>query len=314
MPLTSSPAPPRQRIGGRQQRRSALIMMTPAGIGLVLFVVVPFVTAIWLSTQFVQLNTVRPPRWVGFEQYHRLFLDPDTSPVFWRSLRNNVVFAAVVVPLQTAAALGLALLLNQKLRGMSFYRTFIFMPIVFPMALVAVIWKLMYSRSETGMLNDALHTISFGVIGPVDWLGDPRYALASIVLMSLWQGVGFQTIILLAGLQGISPTLYEAASIDRAGAWSRFVHVTLPGLRNTLALVVMVTSIFAFRLFDQIYVLTPQGGPSDSTTTLMFQAVQSAFQTNDVGRGAAITVVLFVIVVVVTIVQRLVLREDRAVE
>lgn len=314
MATLEAPAPtPKPARAPADQRRAALIMVSPAAIGLVLFVVLPFGTAVWLSTQSVQLNTPRPPQWLGLEQYRRLLTDPETSGVFYRSLVNNIVFAVVVVPLQTAAALGLALLLNQKLRGMAIYRTFIFMPIVFPMALVAVIWKLIYARDEAGMLNDVVNTLSFGQIGPIDWLGDPTYALGSIIVLSIWQGVGFQTIILLAGLQGISPTLYEAAAIDKAGAWARFRHVTLPGLRNTLIFVVMVTSILSFRLFDQVYVLTPQGGPEDSTSTLMFQAVNAAFTANDVGRGAAITVVLFVIVLAVTIVQRRVLREEREV-
>jgi multiple sugar transport system permease protein len=298
------------RLPQPRDTRTALIMVSPAALGLLLFVIVPFGTAIWLSTQNVALNSLRPPEFFGLEQYRRILVDPETRGEFYRGLINNVTFALVVVPLQTALAVALAVLLNRKLRGMAVYRTFIFMPIVFPMALVAVMWRLIYSGGEAGMLNSAVRTLSLGRIGAIDWLGDPAYAMAAIILLSIWQGVGFQTIIVLAGLQGISTSLYEAAAIDKAGSWRQFLHVTLPGLRNTLIFVVMVTTIFAFRLFDQIYILTPQGGVEDSTTTLMLQAVTSARE-NNVGRGAAITVVLFVIVLLVTLVQRRVLREDR---
>ena len=162
--------------------------------------------------------------------------------------------------MQTGLALALALLLNRPLQGMSVFRTFFFMPVVFPMALVAVIWKLIYSRDDLGMLNAFLNGISFGHLGPYDWLGNTKTALLSIIILSIWQGVGFQMIILLAGLQGIPASLYEAASIDKANRWQQFRNVTVPGLRNTLIFVALVTTIFAFRLFDQVYILT-QGGP-----------------------------------------------------
>lgn len=292
----------------KRDTRAALLMITPAMLGLLLGVVVPFLAAGWLSLHNIRLNSPRPPVWFGLEQYRRVLTDPE----FYRSLGNNFLFAVIVVPLQTALALALAMLLNQPLRGMKVFRTFFFMPVVFPMALVSVIWKLMYSRDDLGMLNAILSWISFGHIHPVDWLGSSSTAMLSIIIMSIWQGVGFQMIILLAGLQGISVSLYEAARIDKANGWQQLLNVTIPGLRNTLIFVVMVTTIFAFRLFDQIYILT-QGGPNGATTTVMYQAVTSAFTENNVGRGAAITVVFFVIVLTITIIQRRLLREEREV-
>jgi multiple sugar transport system permease protein len=283
-------------------------MTAPAGAGLLLFVAVPFVLAIWLSFHFVNLNSILPPRWFGFEQYRRLL----TSGVFYRSLVNNLVFAAVVVPLQTGLAVALAILVNRKLRGIAILRTLFFLPVVFPMALVAVIWRLIYSPDQLGLLNSVLHTITFGHFAARDWLGDPATALAAIIVMSVWQGAGLQMIIILAGLQGISPDLYEAAKLDHAGPWQRFRHVTLPGLRNSLVFVVMVTTILSFQLFDQVYILT-QGGPGNSTSTIMYQAVTSAYTEGDVGQGAALTVVFFVFVLVVTMIQRRLLREDKAV-
>lgn len=303
-PPDAAKAPPSRTQPG--ETRTALLMMAPALIGLIAFVVVPFVTAGWLSLHNVRLNSGRPAIWFGLEQYSRVLSDAE----FYRGLANNFIFAAIVVPLQTALALGMAVMCNRKLRGMAFFRTCFFMPVVFPMALVAVIWKLIYARGDLGMLNAVLHAVSFGQLGPVDWLGSGATAMLSIVILSIWQGVGFQMIILLAGLQAIPGELYEAATIDRANKWQQFRNVTLPGVRNTLIFVVMVTTIFSFRLFDQVYILT-QGGPNEATTTVMYQAVTSAFTENNVGRGAAITVIFFVIVLLVTLVQRRVLKEER---
>ncbi len=302
-------------IAARRDTKAGLAMVSPAVILLIIFVLVPFLMAGWLSLHRVTLNSPLPNKWFGFEQYRRILFDADTRGDFLRGLTNNFVFAAVVVPLQTGLALGLAMLLNRPLRGMAVFRTFFFMPVVFPMALVAVVWKLIYARDSFGLFNSFLHTISFGTIGPIDWLGDPKFAMASIILMSIWQGVGFQMIIILAGLQGIPASLYEAASIDKAGPWQQFKNVTVPGLRNTLIFVSMVTTIFAFRLFDQVYILT-EGGPNNSTTTVMYQAVRSAFgagtrSSGNVGKAAAITIVFVVIVVIITLIQRRVLREER---
>ena len=279
---TKSPArvtspPTKRKATPRRDTVPALLMITPAMLGLLLGVVLPFLAAGWLSLNNIRLNSPRPAVWFGLEQYARVLTDPE----FYRGLGNNFLFAVIVVPLQTALALALAMMLNQPLRGMKVFRTFFFMPVVFPMALVSVIWKLMYSRDDLGLLNALLHWISFGAIAPIDWLGSSSTAMLSIIIMSIWQGVGFQMIILLAGLQGIPTSLYEAARIDKASWWQQVLNVTIPGLRNTLIFVVMVTTIFSFRLFDQIYILT-QGGPNSATTTVMYQAVTSAFTENNV--------------------------------
>jgi multiple sugar transport system permease protein len=300
--------PPPERV--RRDDGAGWSMAAPGLVLLAIFVAIPFVLSIWLSLYNVRLGSGRAPNWMGLEQYRRILLDPDFRGEFYRGLFNNFLFALVVVPVQTGLALGLALLLNRPLRGMAAFRTFFFMPVVFPMALLAVIWTLIYSRDASGMLNSFIDFISFGTLGPYDWLGDTKLALPSIMIMSIWQGVGFQMVILLAGLQGIPSSLYEAASIDKAGKWQQFLHVTVPGLRNTLIFVVLVTTIFSLRLFDQVYIMT-QGGPQNATTTVMYQTVTTAFAENNVGKAAAMTVVFFVIVLAVTLVQRRVLREER---
>lgn len=284
-------------------------MISPAMIGLIAFVVVPFGTAIWLSLNNVQMNSLRPPEWFGLEQYRRILLDPLIRGDFYSALRNNMVFAAVVVPLQTGLAIGLALLLNRPLRGMAIFRTFFFMPVVFPMALVTVIWSIIYDHNTTGVLNSLMSAVSFDHLGAQDWLGSSTTSLAAIIVMSIWQGVGFQMVIVLAGLQGIPAELYEAASMDGAGWWRQLAHITIPGLRNTLIFVVMVTSIFSFRLFDQVYILIDRGAPRSATETLMYLSVSNAF--DNVSRGAAVSVIFVVIVLLLTLLQRLLLREER---
>jgi multiple sugar transport system permease protein len=296
-----------------QDNLAGLLMSLPGLILLTLFVIVPFVTAIYLSFFNVDFNMVEGPQFWGLEQYRRILVDPITSPVFYKALMNNLTFALIVVPAQTGLAVLLAVMLNTKLKGIAFFRTFFFMPVVFPMSLVAIIWALMFSRDSLGMLNGLLNLFSFGYIQPIDWLGDPNIALLSIALLSVWAGVGFQMVIVLAGLQEIPVELYEAASLDRANRWQRFWNVTIPGLRNTLIFVVIITTIFSLRLFDQVFILT-KGGPIDATQTVMFQAVTSAFVEGNVGRASAITVIFVLIIIAITLLQRLVLRQNREVK
>ena len=284
----------------------AALMSAPVLIGLLLFVAFPFLLAVALSFSNLRLGSPLPLEWVGWEQYRRIF--SDTS--FIRALGNNLLFAAVVVPIQTLLALLLALLLNQRLYAIAWFRTLFFMPVVFPLSLVAVVWVLILAPGPNGMLNGLLDLLSFGTWTPHDFLHDPQLALPAIMLTSVWQGAGFQMVIILAGLQAISAELYEAAAIDGAGCWQRFWHVTLPQLRNTLIFVVLVTTILAFRLFDQVQIMT-QGGPHDATTTVMYEAVQASFARQQVARGAAMTVILFLIVLLISWLQRRVARQER---
>jgi multiple sugar transport system permease protein len=292
---------------------AGILMSLPALTMLILFVLVPFIAAFVLSFYNVHAASDNPPIWMGWENYRRILFDPDTSPIFWKSLGNNLLFALIVVPCQTGLAVLLAVLLNQKLPGIAFFRTFFFMPVVFPMSLVVVIWSLFYSRDTLGIFNALLGLVSGGAIQPIDWLGQPSTALGSIAFLSIWAGVGFQMVIVLAGLQEIPAELYEAAKIDKASKWQAFWNVTFPGLRNTLVFVVIVTTIFSLRLFDQVYILT-SGGPLDSTSTVMFQSVTAAWVEDSVGRGSAMTVVFVIIIIVLTILQRALLRQEKEIK
>jgi multiple sugar transport system permease protein len=293
----------------KDDSRAALLMAAPALLGLLLFIALPFALAVVLSFTNLRLGSPLPTQFLGLEQYRRIWLDPS----FRQALLNNGLFALVVVPLQTALALGLALLLNSPLQGRVLFRTLFFMPVVFPMALVAVIWMIIYAPSANGMMNAFLKVITLGLWQPRDFLHDPVLALPAIMLLSMWQGVGFQMVIILAGLQSIPTMLYEAAAIDGSNTWNQFRYVTLPQLKNTLIFVMLVTSILAFRLFDQVQIMT-QGGPNDATTTVMYEAVKAAFEQQKMAKGAAMTVVFFVIVLLITIAQRMLVKEEKAIE
>jgi len=283
-------------------------MVAPAVLGLLAFIALPFLLSVVLSFTNLRLGSPLPTEWVGFEQYRRLVAEPS----FRQALLNNAIFALVVVPLQTGLALALALALDARFRGRAILRTIFFMPVVFPMALVAVVWELLYAPGPAGMVNALLGALSGGSLVPQDFLHDPRLALGAIIAVSIWQGLGFQMVILLAGLQSIPALLYEAAAIDGAGRLGQFRHVTLPGLRNQLAFTALVTSILAFRVFDQVQIMT-QGGPNDATTTVMFEAVRAAFARQQIGLASAMTVVFFIIVLVITMAQRRLVRQVREV-
>ena len=286
--------------------KSGGALVLPAVLGLLLFVLAPFLFSCALSFTDLSLGSPHPVSWVGTLQYQRLLRDPALA----QALGNNLWFVAVVVPVQTVLALALACLVHRpgwRLAG--FYRTLFFLPVVFPMSLVAVIWRFLYAPGSGGTVNRLLLWLSCGHWQPRDFLHDQGLALPSLMVLSIWQGAGLQMVILLGGLQQISPELYEAAALDGAGPWQRFYRVTLPLLRNTLLFTALMTTILAFRVFDQVQILT-HGGPAGATSTLMFELVRSAFERLQMGRACALTVLFVVIVVLLTGLQRRLLPQQ----
>ncbi len=292
----------------RKESQLAWLFSTPAILLLLFFLIVPFVWAIWMSFTNMRLipNPNLPTEFVGFRNYIRLFSDD----VFIKAILNNFYFVVVVVPLQTAFALGLAMLINQELKGMNVYRTIYFSPVVTSMTVVSIVWTLLYNPGE-GLINAFLQTISFGALGPYNWLTDTKLVFPAIMLMSIWQGVGFQMVIFLAGLQEIPASLYEAAQVDGASGWQQFVNITLPQLRNTTIFVVISTTILAFKLFDQVKVMT-NGGPQNASMTTMLYAIETGWGRLKVGYASAITVVFFIIVLIISVAQRFLTREKGA--
>lgn len=286
----------------RSDRRSTTtgwLMLAPAGVLIITFLLIPIGLTFVLAFTNARLISPEPARFIGVANFTRLF-DNET---FWRSLLNTVVFALVIVPFQSALALGLALLINVKMRGVNFFRTVFFLPVVTSMVVVSMLWMFMYQPN--GLINALLAKV--GVQGP-DWLGDPRTALIALILMSAWQACGFHMVIWLSGLQTIPADLYEAASLDGAGPWQQFVHVTWPGLRQTAIFILITITIAAFSLFTQVNIMT-QGGPLDSTSTVVFMAVRTGFQQQQTGYAAAISLVFFVIVLAVSLLQRYLTRD-----
>ncbi|CEA09277.1 Lactose transport system permease protein LacF [Arthrobacter saudimassiliensis] len=306
--------PPTPARPARRRGTAGPAMAAPAMLLLILFVAVPFVAAIGFSLYNVRLGDPREPNFMGATQYVRILTDPDVSAQFLSSLAHNLIFAVVVVPVQTALALALAMLVKRALPGMAVFRAVYFLPVVFPMALVAIIWRLILARGDQGLLNATLNFFSGGSFGAQDWLGSELTALGSVIVLSIWQGCGFQMVILLAALQQVPGELYEAAELDRANAWQRLLHVTLPGIRTTLVFVALYTTILSLRVFDQIYVLAKSGGGlnEDATRTVMYQAVTAAFDQNNIGRASAISVVFFILVLILSLIQRRLTREREA--
>ncbi len=227
--------------------------------------------------------------------------------VFMKALFNTTRFVVVVAPLQAGLALVLAILINQKLRGINIFRTIYFMPVVTSLIVVSFLWRFIYD-GQNGMLNSVLHGLTFGAFEPRDWLGEPSTALWSILAMSVWQGVGFHMVIWLAGLQNIPGSLYEASSIDGAGRWQQFRYVTWPGLRNTAVFILIIITMQAFGLYAQIQAMT-RGGPLDSTQSIVYQTVIRGYEQQNIAGGSALSVVLFMIVLSITLIQRYLTRE-----
>ena len=227
--------------------------------------------------------------------------------VFLKALLNTMLFALVVCPIQAGFALGLALLINQPLRGINIFRTIYFAPVVISMVVVSMLWRFIYD-GQNGLLNALFQMFSFGLFQPVDWLGNTRTALPAIMAMSIWQGVGFHMVIWLSGLQTIPLSHYEVARIEGATRWQTFRYVTWPSLRNTAILVMVIITMQAFTLYPQVQVMT-RGGPLDSTQSLVFQTVVRGYEKQDISGGSAISVLLFLLVLSISLLQRYLTRE-----
>jgi multiple sugar transport system permease protein len=257
------------------------------------------------NAEYPQLSGKR--EWLSWNWGHSKIYVLASDVVFMKALTNTVLFVLFVAPIQAGLALLLAVLINQKLKGINIFRAIYFMPVVVSIVVVSLLWRFIYS-GQSGLLNNMLGFLTFGAFKPVDWLGNPATALWSILAMSVWQGVGFHMVIWLSGLQTIPVSLYEAADIEGATTWQKFRYVTWPGLRNTAVLILIVITMQAFSLFSQIDVMTG-GGPVDSTQTMVFQAVERGYGQQNIAGGSAISVILFLIVLTISMAQRYLTRE-----
>ena len=284
--------------------RQEIYMLLPACILLIVFMVAPFVSAFSLSLTNQKLipNPMVPAKFVGFRNYIQIF--KDTS--FWQAFKNVILFTIMVIPLQCGFALLMANALNKVKFMKSFLRSMFFLPYITPMVIVAVIWKSIYQYPD-GIANLAVKFITFGQAHSIDWLGNKNSALIAITILSAWQAFGFQMIIYLGALQSIPNSLYEAANIDGASPIQNFWNVTWPSLKETNTLVLIITTIQALKLFTQVNIMT-KGGPNGSTNTLVHYIYQSGFAGQKIGYASAASVILFLLILIIFLIQNKLLR------
>ena len=281
-----------------RQERAAWVFLGPA-LGLIaVFFLLPILAGLLLSLTDFDIYAISDPqsaRFVGLRNYQQLLGGSE----FWQALRNTLYFVGVGGPLTVAVSLGAALLLSApRLRLRSLFRTIYFAPVVTTLVAVAIVWRYLY-HPHYGLLNYWLGAIG---LGPIDWLGDPRWAMPGIILLAVWKGFGYNMLIFVAGLQSIPEERYEAASVDGASAWQRFRAVTLPGLGPVFLFIAVTTMIGYFQLFAEPYVMT-QGGPLGATRSLVLFMYEEGFRWWRLGTAAAIAVLLLLITLVATLIQ-----------
>ena len=280
----------------RRKALWGLLLIAPNTLGLFFFFGIPVLMA--FSTSFQEWNALKPPRFVGLDNFNRLATDPK----FEQALTNTLKLIAITVPVEVMLALGVAILLNQPLRGRNLLRTAYFLPVVTSTVAASVVWTSLF-QPRYGLLSQLLEP--FG-LGQAKWLVDPGLVLIPIAIVSIWQRIGFDMVIFLAGLQTIPGTLYEAAIIDGANRRQRFMNVTLPMLSPTTFLIVVLAVINAFQIFDQVYIMTLRsvpGGVNGSATTLTYFLYRHAFTNSEFGYASAVALVLFAVILAVTVIQ-----------
>ncbi|WP_418855567.1 carbohydrate ABC transporter permease [Ruthenibacterium lactatiformans] len=275
---------------------SAVWFCTPAVSLLTVFLIIPSLMALFFS--FTDFYTLRPDErtFVGISNYVTLFEDS----LFWTCLRNTAYFTVVLVPIEALIALLLAMLINTNLKGQLFFRTSFFMPVITSITVVSILWTFLYNPSN-GLINALLNSLS---LPSQRFLRSADQAMNSIIVMTIWQGVGYQMIIFLAGLKDIPRDYYEASAIDGAGKFRQFTAITLPCLKNVISFIVIYVTIQAFKLFVQPYIMT-NGGPQNSTRSLVQYIYQQGFQYKKAGFASAASVIFFLIVVLVSGVLKL---------
>jgi multiple sugar transport system permease protein len=261
-------------------------------LGFFVFTLGSVVSSFYLSFTTWDMNEA--PRWVGAANYQELF----DSELFWKVLGNTFYYVLLFVPLSIATSLGLALLIKEKVKGIAIFRATFFLPVVTSMVAAALIWSWLYN-SDIGLLNYLLSLV--GIDGP-RWLEDPRWAMSALAIMGVWKTAGYNMMIFLAGLVGISHEYYDAATLDGVSRSRQFLRITLPLLSPILFFVTITTTISAFQIFEQTYVLT-KGGPGNATLTLSYYIWESAFKFFNVGSASAMAYLLFVILLTITALQ-----------
>lgn len=282
------------------ERFAGWVFILPALLGTLIFIVIPVICSFGLS--FTKWDLLNPIRFVGLDNYKEIFSEALFFKIFW----NTVVFAISTSVLGVIIPLVLACILNSKIRGSEFYKTAYFLPFITPMIVIGVVWEWIFDPN-IGLLNHILHL-------HINWLYGTHFAMPALIIVSVWKLIGYNMVIFLSSLSGISQSMFEAAKIDGATPFQTFKNVTIPLLSPSIFFVVIITAISSFQVFDLIYLMT-QGGPLDSTNVLVYAIYKNAFEYFNVGKASAIAYVLFFIILVLTLVQwslrkKLVYNED----
>lgn len=270
----------------------AYTFLIPALIILSLFFFIPFLESFMLSFKNYN-NNIYNPQWIGLDNYIKLFY----SPVFWKTLLNTFIYVIGVVPALVLLPIIIAIVINQKLAGINIYRILIYIPVIVSLVVAGIAWKWLYASN--GLLN---YIISFLHLAPVGWLTDPKIAIYSIMAVTVWKGLGYYMIIYLSALTSVPHELYEAADIDGASELQKHLTVTIPHLKPTIALVSVISTISAMKVFVEIYVMT-QGGPMNSSKTIVYYIYQRAFENLDLGYASAAGIVLLIIIMILSIIN-----------
>ena len=275
------------------QKSIPYLFLLPAITALLLTIFLPAIQAFSLSFTQYDYDLTQLPRWVGLTNFQRLGSDR----VFWQTIGNTLLYLVGVVPILVIVPLILAIVVNQKLRGIYWFRTAYYTPVVVSMVVAGIAWKALYTNN--GILNQFLKQLGGDSI---PWLTSPQLALWSVMLVTVWKGLGYYMVIYLAGLQAISPELYEAAAIDGSDGWQKHWDITFPLMRPYLSLVAVISAISATKVFEEIYVMT-QGGPRNSSKTVVYYLYERAFQDLDISYACTIGLVLFLGILVLSIIN-----------
>ncbi len=284
-------APARSKLR-RQEERWAYLFILPQFLGLICFILGPVLATLFLS--FTSWDLISPPQWIGMANYTAQL----EAQVFWRSWSNTFYFAVVSVGGSILISLALALALNEKLRGVTIYRGIYFLPVVTSAVAVSIVWRWLYNP-DFGLFNVLLTAVG---LPRLPWLSSLRWAMPSVIIMSIWQSLGYNMVIFLAGLQGIGVQFYEAAQIDGANAWQRFRYITLPMLSPTTFFVLVTSTIGALQAFNQVYVMT-NGGPANATRVILLHIYILAFRLFNIGEASAVSWILFLVLFVLTLIN-----------
>ena len=295
--IDAAPVAPvaRRPRSSKRRARAGRLFVAPNLIAVAVFMFFPLAFSLYMS--FHNWDVFNPAKFVGLSNYGSLFAD---DPLFAIALRNTVVYTVGTVVPTVLISLGVAGFLNRKLKGIGVFRTIIFLPLAVSSAVMAVVWQFVFNTNN-GLLNIMLGWVG---IDPIPWLVDPKWAMTSLCIASIWRSVPFATVILLAAMQGVPDTLYEAARLDGAGELRQFVSITVPLVRSALSFVVVISIIHAFQAFDLVYVLTGRnGGPETSTYVLGIMLFQHAFAFLEFGYASALAWVMFAILLILTVIQ-----------